>query len=207
MLCVRHIPCKLASIRKRKILHVSIASAYRPVKLHNICLTDLISLLPIPVQAPSTPHSPIQPCTQSYHHSLWPLNFQSNKYCTPSIQNMQSFDCSEKVPDPDPNQLVVTNPCVATTTSVTWVSDVISGNPPCNYVISRTYRAENSCGSSATATQLITVVNNNPPVLSDVPLSQVRFATPQQISKLIMLAFSLTISSRNSNMVKNEAQS
>ncbi|MBK6352820.1 MAG: HYR domain-containing protein [Saprospiraceae bacterium] len=68
--------------------------------------------------------------------------------------------CAIDVPAPNPASVVVTsNPCASPAT-VTHVSDVISNQTCANrYVVTRTYRAVNSCcpGSAVTCTQIITV--------------------------------------------------
>jgi len=65
--------------------------------------------------------------------------------------------CGGAVPDPDITQITAFDNCGVPT--VTWVSDVTSGQNP--MVITRTYMATDVCGNTATCTQLITVNTAN----------------------------------------------
>src|SRR5438876_6668568 len=67
---------------------------------------------------------------------------------------------------PNTNDDTTSDSCGGTVT-VTWQADSISSsNCPGQFVISRTYRATDQCGNSATCTQTITVNDTNPPSIA-----------------------------------------
>src|SRR5262249_50041542 len=67
---------------------------------------------------------------------------------------------------PDTNSVTTSDNCGGTV-SVTWQGDAItSSNCPNRFVITRTYRAADQCGNSATCTQTITVQDTNAPSIS-----------------------------------------
>jgi len=59
----------------------------------------------------------------------------------------------------------------ATVTSPSQLSIAVTagGSGDCPMLIVRTFMATDDCGNSVTATQIITVIDNTPPVLSGVP--------------------------------------
>src|SRR5207249_7641579 len=64
------------------------------------------------------------------------------------------------------NSVTTSDSCGGTVT-VTWQGDSISSsNCAGQFVISRTYRATDQCGNSATCIQTITVNDTNPPSIS-----------------------------------------
>src|SRR5213592_4688375 len=73
--------------------------------------------------------------------------------------------CATQVP-PNTNSVTTSDSCGGTVT-VTWQGDSISSsNCAGQFVISRTYRATDQCGNSATCIQTITVNDTNPPSIS-----------------------------------------
>src|SRR5207249_5284975 len=71
--------------------------------------------------------------------------------------------CASQAPPPDTNSVTTSDNCGGAVT-VSWQGDSISSsNCPGQFVISRTYRAADQCGNSATCTQTITVQDTNPP--------------------------------------------
>ncbi|HMD00827.1 MAG TPA: HYR domain-containing protein, partial [Ferruginibacter sp.] len=61
----------------------------------------------------------------------------------------------------------------------TWEGDVINNQTnPNNYSITRTYKATDACGNSATCTQTITVLDNTPPVITCPANITANVATP-----------------------------
>src|SRR5439155_16461250 len=64
------------------------------------------------------------------------------------------------------NSVTTSDACGGAVT-VTWQGDsVSSSNCPGQFVISRTYRATDPCGNSATCTQTITINDTNPPSIT-----------------------------------------
>ena len=70
--------------------------------------------------------------------------------------------CVTDVPVPDITLVTATDNCG--TPVVTFVSDVWSGN--CPRIITRTYQASDSCGNTATCTQIITVNDSIAPQIT-----------------------------------------
>jgi hypothetical protein len=76
-----------------------------------------------------------------------------------------TVQCANLVPTPDPALVSSTDNCAGTAT-VTHVGDVVSNQTCTNrFNITRTYRATDACGNSATCTQTITVFDNTPPFI------------------------------------------
>ena len=75
-----------------------------------------------------------------------------------------TVDCIENVPAPDINLPVVSDNCNATVT-VTHVGDVSDGMT-CPETITRTYRATDACGNTTDCTQLITIDDDTPPMIT-----------------------------------------
>src|SRR5439155_959830 len=72
-----------------------------------------------------------------------------------------TISCASQVPAPDINSARTSDNCGG---AVTWQGDSISSsNCPGQFVVSRTYRATDQCGNSATCTQTITVNDTTPP--------------------------------------------
>jgi len=76
-----------------------------------------------------------------------------------------TVQCSNLVPVVNVNNILVSDNCTGTVT-VTHVGDVITNQTCLNrYTLTRTYRATDACGNSATCAQVITVFDNTPPVM------------------------------------------
>jgi hypothetical protein len=81
--------------------------------------------------------------------------------CPPNL----SFQCASLVPPFNIATVTAADNCGPP--SVTWVSDVISNQTCVNrYILTRTYRATDGSGNSASCAQTITVNDNTPPVIS-----------------------------------------
>ncbi len=76
-----------------------------------------------------------------------------------------TVQCADQVPLPNPTSVLTADNCGATVT-VTFIGDVIA-NLICvnNFSVTRTYSATDGCGNTATCTQMITVLDNIPPVI------------------------------------------
>ncbi len=79
--------------------------------------------------------------------------------------------CASDVPAPNVNSVTVSDNCSTNSAiTVTFVSDDISNQTCANkYTVTRTYKATDECGNYATATQIITVNDNVPPVVVNPP--------------------------------------
>src|SRR5207245_2661396 len=77
-----------------------------------------------------------------------------------------TVSCASQVPAPDTNSVTTSDACGGAVT-VSWQGDSISSsNCAGQFVISRTYRATDQCGNSATCMQTITVNDTNPPSIT-----------------------------------------
>src|SRR5206468_1831958 len=77
-----------------------------------------------------------------------------------------TVSCASLVPAPNTNSVTTSDNCGGAV-AVTWQGDSISSsNCASRFVISRTYRATDLCGNSATCIQTITVQDTNPPSLT-----------------------------------------
>jgi uncharacterized repeat protein (TIGR01451 family) len=77
-----------------------------------------------------------------------------------------TVSCANMVPAPSPGNVSASDNCNGSPT-VTFVSDVTVGQTCVNrYLLTRTYRATDECGNSATCTQIITVNDQNPPSIT-----------------------------------------
>src|SRR4029078_7886833 len=77
-----------------------------------------------------------------------------------------SVSCAGQVPAPDTNSVTSSDNCGGAV-SVTWVGDSISAsNCAGQFVISRTYRASDQCGNTASCIHTITVNDTNPPSIT-----------------------------------------
>ncbi len=86
----------------------------------------------------------------------------------PSIQcpPNTTVQCAAQVPSPDIALVSAPDNCGGATT-VTFVNDVISNQVCANrYLVTRTYRATDVCGNSATCAQLITVFDDTAPSIT-----------------------------------------
>ncbi|MGB4846399.1 MAG: hypothetical protein WBP41_00675, partial [Saprospiraceae bacterium] len=82
--------------------------------------------------------------------------------CPPTV-NVQ---CAGEVPAPNPASVVTSDNCGAIA-SVLFVNDIVSGQTCVNrFTITRTYRAIDVCGNSATCSQTIVVNDQTPPTIS-----------------------------------------
>jgi gliding motility-associated-like protein len=87
-----------------------------------------------------------------------------------SLPPLTGTPCLSAVPAPNPAAVSASDNCAVT--SVVHVSDAVqagSGCPGDTLRLLRTYRAFDAAGNSATATQLIRVVDNLPPTFTFVP--------------------------------------
>src|SRR5205085_5919608 len=76
-----------------------------------------------------------------------------------------TVNCASQAP-PNTNNVTTSDNCGGPVT-VSWEGDSISAsNCPGQFVISRTYRAADQCGNSATCTQTITVNDTNAPSIT-----------------------------------------
>ena len=80
-----------------------------------------------------------------------------------------TVQCASLVPAATPGTIVTSDNCGGTVT-VTLVGDVITNQTCVNrFTLTRTYRATDACGNSATCTQVITVFDNTAPVFVNPP--------------------------------------
>jgi ribosomal protein S26 len=78
--------------------------------------------------------------------------------CPPAL----TVTCASQVPAPNPGGITGSDNCGGSPT-ITFVSDVTTNQTCVNkYTLTRTYRATDVCGNSATCTQLITVNDQTP---------------------------------------------
>src|SRR5207247_7074732 len=77
-----------------------------------------------------------------------------------------TLNCASQLPVPNTNSVTTSDACGGPVT-VTWQGDAVSSsNCPGQFIISRTYRAIDQCGNSATCTQTITINDTNPPTIT-----------------------------------------
>ncbi len=92
-----------------------------------------------------------------------------NDNVTPTILSCPaalSVSCASNVPASNPSLVSATDNCSGTVT-YGFVSDVISNQTCTNrYTLTRTYKATDVCGNSATCSQIITVNDITPPTLT-----------------------------------------
>src|SRR5439155_14610908 len=80
-----------------------------------------------------------------------------------------NVQCAADALTPTTSLVTASDNCAGTVT-VSWVSDVMSAsNCFSQFTITRTYKATDVCGNSATCTQTITVNDTTAPVLSAAP--------------------------------------
>ncbi|HJW31569.1 MAG TPA: hypothetical protein VJ508_20230, partial [Saprospiraceae bacterium] len=86
-----------------------------------------------------------------------------------------TVQCASQVPAPNPASVTSTDNCGGAPT-ITFVSDVTSNQTCANrYTLTRTYRATDACGNSATCTQIIAVFDNTAPTITCPPNVTVNF--------------------------------
>ena len=77
-----------------------------------------------------------------------------------------TVQCASLVPTPNVASVITSDNCGGTAT-VTFVSDAISNQTCVNrFIVTRTYRATDACGNSATCQQIITVFDNTAPIIT-----------------------------------------
>jgi hypothetical protein len=76
-----------------------------------------------------------------------------------------NYQCASQVPPADPSQATASDNCGAPTVTVSESSSG-AGSPSSPLIITRTYKATDSAGLTASATQTITVIDNTPPSIS-----------------------------------------
>jgi hypothetical protein len=82
--------------------------------------------------------------------------------CPPDL----TFQCANQVPSPNPASVTSTDNCTGAV-SITFVGDAISNQSCANrFTLTRTYRATDVCGNSATCNQAITVFDNSSPSIT-----------------------------------------
>jgi len=95
---------------------------------------------------------------------------------TISCPSAVAVQCASDVPNADVESVTAADNCGPV--SVTWESDVISNQTCANrYTITRTYKATDACGNSATCTQMITVNDDTPPTIQCPPNTTVQCAS------------------------------
>jgi hypothetical protein len=78
-----------------------------------------------------------------------------------------TVQCASLVPVPNPAGITTSDNCSGPAPVVTFVSDVTTNQTCTNrFTLTRTYRSTDACGNSATCTQVITVFDNTPPVIT-----------------------------------------
>jgi hypothetical protein len=89
-----------------------------------------------------------------------------NDTTVPSIScpNEIRIECAGDVPEPDPGSVSASDNCDRSV-DVVWVDDVSDGNTYPE-TITRTYRATDDCGNSATCGQSIIINDDTPPVIT-----------------------------------------
>lgn len=91
-----------------------------------------------------------------------PPHFDQN----PLPQN-QTYQCNQTVPAPD--VLTATDDDGESPADVTFGSVTTPGTCPQEYTLTRTWTATDECGNTVTHTQVITVEDNTPPTLQNLP--------------------------------------
>ncbi len=77
-----------------------------------------------------------------------------------------TVQCASLVPTPNPASVTTSDNCGGTTT-VTFIGDVISNQTCVNrFTVTRTYKATDACGNSATCNQTITLFDNTAPSIT-----------------------------------------
>jgi HYR domain/Ig-like domain CHU_C associated/Secretion system C-terminal sorting domain/PKD-like domain len=103
-----------------------------------------------------------------------------------------TVSCANAVPAPDVSLVTGVSDNCAGTVTVTHVSDVISAQTCLNrYTITRTYRATDVCGNFAECTQIITVNDQTPPVIT-CPANITVNNTPNQCGAIVNFTVTAT---------------
>lgn len=102
---------------------------------------------------------------ECYHITSHTQSITVQDLSAPSITcpNDTTVECVLDIPAPDISAVTAADACNGAT--VTFISDVSDGLT-CPETITRTYEATDSCGNSATCTQLITVMDTTPPTIT-----------------------------------------
>ncbi len=101
-----------------------------------------------------------------------------------------TVECTSQIPVPDISTVTASDNCSSTT--ITHVDDVISNSTCANkYTVTRTYRATDGSGNTATAIQLITVDDKTPPTITGLAPSKRILAPPNHKMVDISLAYTV----------------
>ncbi|MEO6131506.1 MAG: T9SS type A sorting domain-containing protein, partial [Saprospiraceae bacterium] len=99
-----------------------------------------------------------------------------------------TVQCASLIPPVNTN-LVAADNCTGAAPIVTFVSDVNSNQTCANrFIVTRTYRATDACGNSATCAQTITVFDNTPPVITCPTNTTVQCASDVPVPNLNLVA-------------------
>ena len=110
-----------------------------------------------------------------------------------------SFKCALDVPAPDVNTVTATDNC---TPIVTHVGDVITNQTCANrFTLTRTYKATDLAGNSATCSQVITVFDDVPPQINGLSVSQTALWPPNHTMRDIVLTYTATDNCANTPTV------
>lgn len=103
-----------------------------------------------------------------------------------------TVSCAAAVPAPDINSVTGVSDNCAGVVTVTWQGDVISAQTCLNrYTVTRTYRATDVCGNFAECTQIITVNDQTPPVIT-CPANITVNNTPNQCGAIVNFTVTAT---------------
>jgi len=101
-----------------------------------------------------------------------------------------NLKCASDVPDVDVNSVTATDNCSAT---VTHVGDVITNQTCANrFTLTRTYKATDPAGNSATCSQIITVYDDIPPQINGLAASKTALWPPNHKMQDITLTYTVT---------------
>jgi hypothetical protein len=99
-----------------------------------------------------------------------------------------TVSCKAEVPPVNPTGIVATDNCGAPV--VTHISDVVSDSTCANrYTITRTYKATDASGNSATCVQVIRVQDNTPPQINNMTISQTALWPPNHTMRDITVSY------------------
>ena len=77
-----------------------------------------------------------------------------------------SYQCASEVPPASPSQAIASDNCGAPTVTVSQSTNGGAGSPASPLIITRTYKATDSAGLTASAAQTITVIDNTLPTIT-----------------------------------------
>ena len=101
-----------------------------------------------------------------------------------------TVECTSQIPAVDISSVSATDNCG--TTTITHVNDVISNQTCANkYTVTRTYRATDGSGNTATASQMITVDDKTPPTITGLTPSKRILAPPNHKMVDVTLAYTV----------------